>query len=758
MIYNLEQIELEEALRIYASFAKTEEGKNKILNSRKLLSREEIEKNHNFIRVFEDFDDSFLYEISEIKDFLKPVLKDNLYIFSEKELFSLLKRIKNFKFLRENLNKLKNPLLEEFERDILDPEPFEFYEKLFNEEGFYRKDATENLKKLYKKEKILFSQIQKSLEKEIEKYKDYLTEKNIMFKSERYCLPVKKSFQGKVEGVFWGISNSGETAYIEPSSILMLNNLYRSLLSEIELEKQKLNEEITEIIKDNLDNILKSLQILYSIDFYNALGKFKRNLKGNLPEIVSPEKGINLNRSYHPILYWLKRENLKEVVPLNLDLQPPKKTLILTGPNGGGKTIALKTVGLMLSLGLMGLPLTTGDGTKIPEIKKLFVSIGDSQDIEKGLSTFTSVISTLSVFLKEADGLSFCLIDEVGFGTNPEEGSALGISILKGLADKNSYVIATTHFDFIKFLSLEDERFGCGSMAFDEETGLPTFEFIKDLLGKSNAITIAEKFGLPKEIIEKAKGYLNKNSLEIEKLITKLQNILKSKEEEVEKLKLERENLKILMENIEREKKEERERIKRDFENFKKNFWEKLNTEIENLKKQGIKIGKKKEEKIILNLTPQLPFEEKKEIDNSFKAGTFVWHINLKKKGLLRRIEGDVGIVEIEGKNFWVKLKELEKIDGNEKNQPVNFVFNEEEEIKNSLNLIGKRVEDALEEIDRFFDNCIRYGLQRVSLIHGHGTGKLKRGIRDYLKNHPLVLKYGAEERDGATWVELKYG
>lgn len=758
MIYNLSQIELEEALKIYSSYAKTEEGKEKILNLRGFLSKEEIEKNHNFIKVFEDFDDSFLYEISETKDFLKPILKDPLYIFSEKELFNIIKRIKNFEILKENLKKLKSPLLEEFEKEILDPKPFEVYEKLFNEEGFYKKDATENLKKLHKKERNLFSQIQKSLEGEMEKYKDYLTEKNIMFKGERYCLPVKRNFQNKVEGVFWGISNSGETAYIEPSSILMLNNLYRSILSEIELEKQRLNEEITENIKNNLEIILKSLQTLYFIDFYNALGKFKRNLKGNLPEIVKPEEGINLNRSYHPILYWLKRENLKEVVPLSLNLYPPKKALILTGPNGGGKTIALKTVGLMLSLGLMGFPLTTGEGTKIPEIKKLFISIGDSQDIEKGLSTFTSVISTLSVFLKEADGSSFCLIDEVGFGTNPEEGSALGISILKGLADRDAFVIATTHFDFIKFLSLEDDRFGSGSMAFDEKTGLPTFEFIKDLLGKSNAIAIAEKFGLPKEIIEKAKGYINKNSLEIEKIITKLQNTLKSREEEMEKLKNERENLKIFMEKLERERKEEKEKIKREFEIFKRDFWERLNREIESLKLQGIQIGKKKEEKIIMNLTPSLPLVEEKSIDSSFKAGSFVWHINLKKKGLLKRIEGDVGVVEIEGKNFWVNLRELEKIEKEEKNQPVNFVLNQEEQISNSLNLIGKRVEDAQEEIDRFLDNCIKYGLKKVTLIHGHGTGKLKRGVREYLKNHPLVLKFGAEERDGATWVELKYG
>lgn len=756
MIYNFRQIELEEVLKIYSSFAKTEEGKNKILNCRRFLSKEEIEKYHNLIKIFEEFEDSFLYEISEIQYFLKPFINDPLYIFSEKELFSLLKRIKKFKILKENLKKLKNPLADDFEKEIFDPEPLENYEKLFNEEGFYKKDATENLKKLHKKERTLFSQIQKSLEGEIEKYKEYLSEKMVMFKGERYCLPVKKNYQSKVEGVFWGVSNSGETAYMEPSSILMLNNLYRSVLSEIELEKQRLNKEITENIKKYLKDILKSIEILYEIDFFNSLGKFKRNLKGSLPEFSEPGEGIYLNKSYHPLLFWLKKDNLKEVVPLNLSLQPPKKTLILTGPNGGGKTIALKTIGLMISLGLMGFPLTSSEGTKIPFIKKLFISIGDAQDIEKGLSTFTSVISNLSIFLKEANERSFCLIDEVGFGTNPEEGSALGISILKGLADKNSYVIATTHFDFIKFLSLEDERFACGSMAFDEETGLPTFEFIKDLLGKSNAIAMAEKFGLPKEIVDKARGYLNKNSIEIEKLLEKLQNLMKEREGEIINLKKERENLENISKKVQREREEEKEMVKKEFEKFKRDFWEKLNKEIENLKAQGYQIGKKREEKIIINLTPKLPIEEKKEIDSSFKAGSYVFHKTLNKKGILKRIDGEIGIVEIEGKNFWVNLYELEKIEGTEPQKPVNFSF-VEEEIKNSLNLIGKRVEEAEEEIDKFLDSCIKYGIKRATLVHGHGTGKLKRGVRDYLKNHPLVLNFGPEERDGATWVELKY-
>jgi len=757
VIYNSFQIELKEALKIYSSFAKTEEGRLKILNFEDFLPKEEIEKKHKFIKIFENFEDEYLYEISELKSNLIPLIEDPNYIFNEKELFDILRRIKYIEILKENLKKLKSPDLNNFILAIFDPILLSSYEELFSEDGLLKKDATENLKKLYKREKTLFSQIQKTLEKEIERYKNYLSEPTIMFKGERYCLPVKKSYQSKIEGVFWGISNSKETAFIEPTSLLNLNNLYRSVLSEIEVEKQKICTEITKKIKKNLEEILKSLDILYEIDYLNSLAKFKKNLKATLPEIVEAEDGINLVDCFHPILLWINKDNPSKIVPLNLGLRPPKKCLILTGPNGGGKTIALKTIGLMLSLGLMGFPLTAKDGTKIPLIEKLFISIGDSQNIEKGLSTFTSIISTLSFFLKNSNELSFCLIDEVGFGTNPDEGAALGISILKGLADKNSYIISTTHIDYIKFLSLEDDRFSNGSMAFDEKTGLPTFQFVKDIPGKSNAIAMAEKFGLPEEIIKKAKEYLNKNSAEIENLLEKLQKLIKEKNEELEELKKEKEKAKKLMEELEEEKSKEIEKLKVDFEKFKKEIWGRLNYEIEILRKEGFQIGKKKEEKLILNLTPKNPLEEKKEDVSPFQINSYVFHKNLKKSGILRRIDGKIGVVEIEGKKIWVNLNELENKIDEEKGAFVNFSL-KEEEAKNSLNLIGKRVEEAQDEIDTFLDNSIKYGIKKVVIIHGHGTGRLRRGIREYLKNHPLVLRFGAEENNGATWVEIKNG
>lgn len=758
MIYNFEQIELEEALKIYSSFAKTREGISMILNQRRLLSKEEIEKKHKFIKIFENFEDDGLYEISELKFLLEPLINDFRYIFSEKELFVILRKIKLFNNLKANLIKLNDELIEQYVFKIFNSEPLEIYEKLFNEEGFFKKDATENLKKLYKKEKIIFTQIQKLLEKEVEKYKDFLSEQTFMFKGERYCLPVKKNYQSKVEGVFWGLSNSKETVFIEPSSLLLLNNSYKSILNEIEIEKQKLCGQITKNIKNCLNDILKSIEILYEIDFYNSLGKFKKELKGVLPEIIKKEEGITLNNSFHPILYWLKRKGDSKVVPLNLKLSPPKKALILTGPNGGGKTIALKTIGLMISLGLMGFPLISGDGTKIPLIENLLISIGDSQNLEKGLSTFTSIISNLSHFLNFANSSSFCLIDEVGFGTNPEEGSALGISILKGLADKNAYIIATTHIDYIKYLSLEDERFANGSMEFDEKEGFPTFKFIKDLMGKSNAFAMALKFGMPEEIIERAKSFLDKKVVEAEKILEKLQSIVNEKEKELENLRIERENLKKQNEKIKKEWQEEKEKLKTDFENFKKSFWEKLNKEIEILREKGIQIGKKKEEKLIVNLTPEFPIKEEKEEDKSFGINSTVFHKILKKKGILVRLDGKIAVVNIEGKNFWVNLNELENVKEKEISIPVNFVLKKEIEVKNSINLIGKRVEEAIEEIDLFLDNSMKYNITRVEIIHGHGTGKLRRGIREYLKNHPFVLKFEPSENNGATFVELKNG
>lgn len=754
MIYNQSQIDLKEVLKIYSSFLKTEGGKKLILEKNGFLKKEEIEKEHKIIKAFENFEPVDLYEISELEYLLRPIEEKN-FVYEEKELYVIIKKIKKFEDLKKSLEKIKE--LENFSFNLIDPSFLKDYQDFFNEEGFIRKDANENLKRLSKKEKILFNQIQKEIENEIEKNKNYLTEKNFVFREERYCLPVKRVNQNKIEGIVWGISSSGETVYIEPSKILKMNNQYRLVLKEIEEEKKKICVEITETIRKRKDDLRKSLDTLYLIDYYNGLKDYKREMGAILPLISSIEEGIKLYNSKHPLLLWFSRENSKNVVPLTLDIIPPKKALILTGANGGGKTIALKTIGLMVCLSLMGLPITSGEGTKIPYLDNVFISIGDLQDIEKGLSTFTSTISNLSIFLKKANSSSLVLIDEVGFGTNPEEGSALGIAILKEFVDLGAFLVASTHLNYIKFLSFEDERFFNGSMAFDEKTGLPTFEFVKDALGKSNALFIAEKFGLPKEIIEKAKSYLDRKLLEMDEIIGKLQCLKKEKEEEVLKLKAEMEKLKKLEEKIKMERQEEKKKLNEEFERFKKCFWEKLNLEIENLRKEGLSIGRKKEEKLILGLTPENPFKDSNGEKLEIKENSFVFHKYLKKEGILIRKEKNYGIVEIEGKNFWVKLNDLEMIREKKIEDKVSFVYREEEK-KDTINLIGKTVEEAEGEVEVFIDNSLKWGIKKIKIIHGHGTGRLRKGIREYLKKHPFVLNFHPDERDGATIVELKNG
>ncbi len=509
-------------------------------------------------------------------------------------------------------------------------------------------------------------------------------------------------------------------------------------------------------IKNYIFEIEETLKLIYEIDFYRALGNYKNETKGILPEICTINEGINLINTYHPLLLWMKIKRGAKAVPLNLSLIPPKKGLILTGPNGGGKTIALKTIGLALALGLMGFPINSEEGTKINYIENLFVSMGDSQDLEKGLSTFTSIISDLAFFIREAKENSFILIDEIGFGTNPEEGSALGLSILKNLADKNSYVIGATHLSYIKFLPAEDERFLNGSMGYDERTGVPTFQFLKDIPGSSNAIKMAEMFGLPKEVIEKAKDYLDKKILEMDKLIEKLHKSIRENEEQSLKIQEEREKERVYFEKKKEELEREKIKLREEFETFKREFWKKLNEEIEKLRNEGIKIGKKREEKLILNLTPSKTIEEKKDGSIEFKEGNGVFHKILKKKGTIKRIDGNIAIVEIEGKSLWAEIDELEPSKEEEKKYKIQYNL-KEEDFNGVLNLIGKRVEEAEEEIEFFLNSAFKKRVKKVQIIHGHGTGRLKKGIREYLKEQPYVLNFYPDERDGATWVELLY-
>ncbi len=756
MIYNYKQLELDQVLLLISSFSKTEEGRNFILNKREILPLEEIYKIHKLINLFENFEEKDIWESANLKYLLEPLKKNYEHIYNEKDTYKILNLILNFEGLREDLKKLEDPLIEEMEKRVFPPEPLKKYLNLFEKGGFLKKDATENLKKLYKDERLIFSQIQKQLEKEIEIHKNYLSGETFMYREERYCLPVKKVYQNKVEGVFWGISSSGETSFIEPTSLLKLNNLYKKIINEIELEKLKICAEISKGIKNYIKEIEETLNIIYEIDFYRALGNYKNETKGILPQICPTNEGINLLNTYHPLLLWMKIKRGAKAIPLNLSLRPPKRGLILTGPNGGGKTIALKTIGLALALGLMGFPINSGEGTKINHIENLFISIGDSQDLEKGLSTFTSMISDLAYFIREAKESSFILIDEIGFGTNPEEGSALGLSILKNLVDKNSYVIGATHLSYIKFLPVEDERFLNGSMGYDEKTGLPTFQFLKDIPGSSNAIKMAEMFGLPKEVIEKAKVYLDKKILEMDKLIEKLQWGIRENEEQRLKLQEEREKERASFEKKKEDLEKEKIKIREEFEAFKREFWEKLNGEIQKLRREGIKIGKKREEKLILNLTPNKNFEEKKEHFFEFKEGNLVFHKILKKSGIIKRIEGNIAVVEMGGKSFWTNIDQLEPHKEDDEEYRIQYNL-KEEDFNGVLNLIGKRVEDAEEEIEFFLNSAFKKRVKKVQIIHGHGTGRLKKGIREYLKKQPYVSNFYPDERDGATWVELSY-
>ncbi len=225
MIYNYKQLELDQVLLLISSFSKTEEGRNLILSKRDILPREEIYKIHKLINLFENFEEKDIWESANLKYLLEPLKRNFEHIYNEKETYIILNLILNFEDLKKNLKKLEDPLIEEMEKRVFTPDPLKKYLNLFEKEGILKKDATENLKKLHSDERLIFSQIQKQLEKEIENHKNYLSEETFMFREERYCLPVKKVYQNKVEGVFWGFSSSGETCFIEPSSLLKLNNL-----------------------------------------------------------------------------------------------------------------------------------------------------------------------------------------------------------------------------------------------------------------------------------------------------------------------------------------------------------------------------------------------------------------------------------------------------------------------------------------------------------------------------------------------------
>lgn len=682
-----------------------------------------------------------------------------------------------------NILKISRDLKVYFNNDDIDMSEFESLKDIFGnlytnpkiietidlsiqEDEYILDSASSNLKSIRRNIEKKEQEIRSKLKNMI--HQNYVQESIITTRNDRFVIPVKSEYRSSVKGFIHDTSSSGSTLFIEPLSVFELNNDINDLKIDENIEIQKILENLSKLffdIKDDLENTFKLIGI---IDFIFAKGKYANSLNATLP-IITDEKIIELNNCFHPLI----EEN--KAVKNTILLGNVYNSLIITGPNTGGKTVTLKTTGILCLMALSGLLIPAKEGSKIYHFKKIFADIGDEQSIQDSLSTFSSHMSNIAIILKEVDSESLVLLDELGSGTDPLEGSSLAISILEELHNKDCLSLITTHYPEIKHFALTTNGFENACVEFDIEKMKPTFKLLIGIPGTSNAFAISESLGISREIIERAKSKLKEDSIHIEDLLKEIyedKRIVEEEKQAIIKNSKEAEDLKkSYQESLDdlNKKKEEiinsaKEKAAETLIDTKEEADELLKTiKYSNNSKDANNARTKIIEKI--NKAYSVKDKEFETIDvNNLKIGDIVFVPSINQNGTILSISKDSVILQIGAIKTNFKPTDLSpaKDESYSKDDKLRSVKREFKisSIPLEINVIGQNVVDACFEIDKYLDTCSLNGLNKVRIVHGKGTGKLRAGIHEFLKHHPQVKTFRlglyGEGEDGVTIVELK--
>ncbi|WP_080146858.1 endonuclease MutS2 [Marinilactibacillus piezotolerans] len=650
---------------------------------------------------------------------------------------------------------------------------------IVDEGGYVLDDASTKLKGIRTGIKQTESRVRQKLESIVRgSQARFLTDAIITMRNDRYVIPVKQENRQTFGGVVHDQSSTGQTLFIEPQSVVDLNNRLKQYQSEERNEVARILAEMTEELMPHTDEIDQNMTVLVMLDFINAKAKYARELNGVRP-LISTENHVSFIQSRHPLL------GEDEVVANDLILGEEYQTMIITGPNTGGKTVALKTLGLLQLMGQSGLQLPVEENSTMGIFSSVFADIGDEQSIEQSLSTFSSHMTNIVDILNRIDENSLILLDELGAGTDPQEGAALAIAMLDAIAAKGSYVLITSHYPELKAYGYNRPQTINASMEFDVETLSPTYRLLIGIPGRSNAFEIASRLGLDQTIIESARQLMSGESQSVDEMIQDLETKRKQANQETVKAKEELRKAERLHKELKAafdEYEAEKERLKKQAEADANQIVEKAQKDasriIEKLRArqlEGQAGGNVKEHEFIDAQTrlSNLKTEEetlqknkvlqKQKRKKELKPGDAVQVESFGQKGT---------IIEKAGNKQWVVQMGMLKMKLNESDLTLTQAEKEPKStrttlksysvgsVSTELDLRGERVEAALNQLDQYIDQALLSNYPKVTIIHGMGTGAVRKAVQDYLKKHPQVKSYSDapanQGGNGATNVTFK--
>lgn len=814
----LNKLEYDKILTLLSANSKTYLGKELCLDLKPATSKDKV------ITLLKETDEACVISlrkgnlpISDFEDISLPIknLKSNISL-SSKALLDTANILRLSRDLKEYFYKDEDFDLSNF--SILDSYFCRLYsnktieDKIFSciiDENTIADDASTVLANLRRNRRKLENQIKDTLNKIIHSNSRAIMDPIVTIRNDRYVIPVKEDFKGQIKGFVHDVSASGSTIFVEPMAVFELNNSISNIKVEEAIEIEKILATLSSLLFDLTAELSNDVYFLCKLDFIFAKASFSKSMNAICP-IVNDNKYINLVKARHPLI------DKDKVVPIDVEIGKNYSSLIITGPNTGGKTVTLKTVGLLTLMACSGLFIPAEEKSSIYVFDNVFADIGDEQSIEESLSTFSSHISNVVYIINNSSSDSLVLLDELGSGTDPIEGASLAISILEHFHNIGAITFATTHYPEIKNYALVTDGFENASSDFDIENLKPTYKLLIGIPGKSNAFAISKKLGISNDILDRAKSFLKDDEISIEELLKNIYDdkliieaekdeIIKNKnqiellrksleqdknsqkslnEDKIEKAKIEAKNL--LLEA----KEEANSTIKeldilynnlKDFEEIDFENWS--DTQIANFVKSHFKKGTLKQANLYrnkLNASFDKFSSTNSNIENinsseikhfskdDLKVGMKIKLSNFNNIATILSLSGKKNVLQVQVGNirtniFLDDIVEINIKDKNVKNansKASSVTSFKSKEVTPEINVIGQNIEEACFVIDKYLDDCAIAKLSPVRIVHGKGTGKLREGIHNFLRKNSHVKSFRlgtfGEGEMGVTVVELK--
>ena len=777
---NLEKLEFNKVLNYLSRYAVTENGKAQILSLAPLTEPEVIRTEGELVTQAKNILIKqtpppliFLSNLEESlsKSNIEGAVLDKKKILEVLNLASVSRNLSNF--LKSNLE-IAGSFKGLIDRLFIDKVFEHHISRVIDENGEIRENASPKLAEIKSEIKIKQNDLIKSVNRIIKSLSetDVIREDYLTLRDGRIVIPVKVEHKRHIRGFIHSESSTGQTVYIEPEETLELNNEIVSLSFAEKREIERLLKELTKLIGGVSAELKRSLQTVSYIDSLFARAKYSIEIIGSFP-VIENSKPFHLIEGRHPLL--LKKLGKDSAIPLNLEINK-NKVIIITGPNTGGKTVVLKTVGLLILMVQSGIHVPVHPDSNFHFFNSFMLDIGDEQSIESDLSTFSSHLSNIKNILNQADKDSLVLLDEIGTGTDPAEGSALAIAVLISLRDKESTVLATTHHGNLKLIATELNGFENAAMEFDNENLRPTYKFKQGIPGSSYAFEIAKRIGLDDNFLTKAKNYLDVDKHQVEKFLVEIEGKSKKLEEKLNAAEIENSRLTGLtnlyrqnIDKLDEEKKEILKNAKNKAELYLADVNKKFENVIKNIKEsKADKESIKSAQKIIKELKEKNKdlYTETVDLNNNlpnFRIGDFANIKNTATVGLISELDSEKNkaVLSVGSLKMQVELSRLvpskrEK----ERSEVQSSVKYFSSDTKSRLDIRGEKPEEAEFEVIKFLDSAYSGGLERVEILHGKGTGALKKMVHEILKHYEKVkifyfapIEFGGE---GITIVELK--